>query len=253
MVNGNGLPSYVKRVLEMTESDAQLRALIPDPQVEAAMRQPELSYDGLIATVLDGYADRPALGERAYDVVLDRETGRHRRELLPRFDTITYSALHNRVKGLADTWGHHDRHRVEPGEFVAILGFTGRDLATIDLACAYAKAVCVPLQTSLAETDLNQILSDTQPVAIAATIDDLVQAAQLAADHHSIRSVIAFDYDERVDDDRDRFATAQAELAKRRSPAELVTLDDLISLGDADRWELLPPTEDGLQRMALIA
>jgi fatty acid CoA ligase FadD9 len=251
-VNRDDLPAYGRRVLELADDDPQLQELIPDPEVEAAIRQPRLSYDRLIATVLDGYAKRPALGERAYEVRLEQDSGRHRREYVPRFDTVTYYELHNRIKGLANTWRHHDQHRVNPGEFVAILGFTGTDFATVDLACAYVKAVSVPLQTTLAGADLDGIFSDTAPVAIAATMDDLVQAAQLAAAHESIRSVIAFDYDERIDDDREQYAAAQTELAQVRSRAQLVTLDELIAFGDFEPWEFLPPTEEGDQRMALL-
>src|SRR5215210_1208129 len=109
-VNRSDLPRYARRLLEMADNDPQLQELIPDPEVEAVLKQPGLSYDGHIATVFDGYAKRPALGERAYEIGLDRETGRHQREYLPRYDTITYYELHNRIKGLANTWRHHDQH-----------------------------------------------------------------------------------------------------------------------------------------------
>jgi fatty acid CoA ligase FadD9 len=246
------LPRYARRILESTKTDLQLQELVPDPEVEAALRQPGLSYDHVIATALDGYAKRPALGERAYEVGLDRETGRHRREYLPRFDTITYYELHNRIKGLANTWRHHEQHRVDPGDFVCILGFSGTDFATVDVACAYAHAVSVPLQTTLAGADLDGIFADTGPVAVAATMDDLVHAAQLAASHESIRSVIAFDYNEHVDDDREQYAAAQTELAQIRSRAQLITLDELIAFGDFQPWEFLPPSQEGEERMALL-
>ena len=52
-------------------------------------------------TVLDGYADRPALGQRAVQFVTDPATGRTSAELLPRFDTITYRELSDRVNAVA--------------------------------------------------------------------------------------------------------------------------------------------------------
>jgi fatty acid CoA ligase FadD9 len=107
-VDRSGLPRYARRVREWVETDPQLQELVPDPQVEAALRAPGLPYDRVVATVLDGYAQRPALGVRAYEVVLDRESGRRHREYLPRFETISYYEFHNRIKGLANTWRHHD-------------------------------------------------------------------------------------------------------------------------------------------------
>lgn len=40
-----------------------------------------------------GYADRPALGQRAVQLVTDPETGRTSAHLLTHFDTITYGEL----------------------------------------------------------------------------------------------------------------------------------------------------------------
>lgn len=239
------LPRFTKRVFELMEHDAQLQALMPDAAVDAAMRNPDLAYWQVIDTALSGYAGRPALGERAYSVAVDHATGRRQREYLPRFDTITYYELQNRIKGLANTWRHHEQHRVASGEFVCILGFTGRDYTVVDLACAYAQAISVPLQSTLAGADLDGIFTDTAPTAVAATVDDLVLAARLAGSHKSIRSIIALDYDERVDSNREKFETAQTELAQKRSKAKLVTLADLVGFGDFQPFEPPPPIRKG--------
>ena len=246
------MPAHSKRVLELAKSDPQLRELIPDPEVQAALRQPGLSYQEVIATALDGYASRRSVAERAYEVELDQETGRRRRKYLPRFDPITCSEFHTRIKRLATTWRHHPHHRVDPGDFVCILGFAGTDYATVDLACAYAQAVSVPLQTSLATADLDGIFIDTAPTAVAATVDDLQQAARFARAHDSVRSVIALDYDDRVDADREQYAAAQAELAHTGSRTSLATIDELISVSESTPWEPLPAHEAGEERMALI-
>ncbi len=246
------LPRHVRRVLELAETDSQLRELVPDPDVEAAVRQPGLSVEHAIAMVLDGYAGRAALGAREYDIVIDPSTGRHLREYRPHFGTITFYELHNRIKGLANAWRHHEQHRVAPGDFVCTLGFTGTDYATVDMACAYAQAVSVPLQGTLAPSDLDGIFTDTAPTAVAATVDDLVLAAQLAGSHPSIRSVIAMDYDERADDDREAYAAAQTELAQTRSGAELITLEELIAFGDFQPWEFIPANDEGDDRIAAL-
>ncbi len=246
------VPLDAQRLLELASKDPQLQELMPDPAVAAAIQQPGLPLEKVISTVLDGYAGRPALGEREYQIVLDGSTGRRVREYQPRFATITYYELHNRVKRLAGAWRYHEQHRVAPGEFVCILGFSGIDYVTADLACAYAQAVSVPLQSSLASADISGIFIDIAPVAVVATVDDLVLAGQLAGNHPSVRSVVAIDYDPRDDNDREAYAAAQTELAQTRSSAQLIPLSELIAFSDARPWEPLPPSAEGDERMAQI-
>jgi fatty acid CoA ligase FadD9 len=249
----NEFLSAGQRALELAQTDPQLQALMPDPEVGAAVRRPGLSYQQVIGTVLDGYAARPSLGERAYDVGCDPETGRTRRDYVPRFDTITYGELRDRVKLLAATWRRHEQHRVQPGDFVCVLGFTGTDYVTVDLALAFTLAVTVPLQTTLAGADLDGIFADTAPTAVAAAMEDLVVAARLAGTHRSIRSVIALGYDERIDDDRDQYLAAEAELTRNGSGAQLAPLAELVRVGgDLEPWEPLPVSDDHGDRMTLL-
>src|SRR5271154_6406052 len=91
-------PFRNRDVLAMARTDPQLNELIPDPAVTAAISESSLSYAQVIATALNGYAKRPAMGQRAYEVVFDPSTDRRQRKYLPRFETITYDELHNRVK-----------------------------------------------------------------------------------------------------------------------------------------------------------
>ena len=246
------LPRFAGKVIEMMKTDPQLQALMPKREVYQALMDPKLSYWQVIDAALSGYAQRPALGKRAYNIVVDPETGRRQRGYLPEFSTITYYELQNRIKGLANTWRHHEQHRVAPGEFVCILGFTSRAFTIVDLACAYAEAISVPLQSTLAGADLDGIFADTAPTAVAAVADDLVLAARLAGTHKSIRSIIALDYDERVDSDREKFEAAQTELEQKRSKAKLATLADLVAYGAFKPFEPLPPNPEGRERMAVL-
>ncbi len=252
--NGKESPRkrYFLRVLELAKTDPELNKLMPKAAVKDAAWQPGLSYDHLIATVLDGYGERPALGERDYRIVRDEASGRHRRQLLPAFATITYDQLHKRVKGLANAWRHQDAVRVNPGDFVCILGFTSTDYVTVELACAYAQGVSVPLQTTLAGADLGQIFADTNPAALVATVADLEIAARLAVEHGAIPAIIAMDYDPRDDDEREQFAAAQAELARAGVNTRMIALTDLIALGEDLPWEFLPPSDQGPERMATL-
>ena len=82
-----------RRIHELYATDPQFAAARPDEAVSAAMERPGLRLPQLVQTVMEGYADRPALGQRAVQFVKDPDTGRTTAELLPRFETITYREL----------------------------------------------------------------------------------------------------------------------------------------------------------------
>ena len=67
--------------------DELFRNTRPDDQVAAAARAPGQRIAAVMATVLQGYADRPALGQRAREVITDPATGRSTLRFLPRFLT----------------------------------------------------------------------------------------------------------------------------------------------------------------------
>src|SRR5262245_29059386 len=90
-----------RRIAELSATDPQFAAAKPNPTVAAALEQPGLRLPQIIETVLDGYADRPALGQRAVEFVKDPQTGRTSLKLLPRFETITYRELGDRAGALA--------------------------------------------------------------------------------------------------------------------------------------------------------
>lgn len=74
------------RFEELNSSDAQLVAARPDPAITATLDGADVRLVDVIRTVMNGYADRPALGQRAVEFVTD-ENGRTGAELQPRFDT----------------------------------------------------------------------------------------------------------------------------------------------------------------------
>ena len=86
---------------DLMANDEQLRGLRPRDEVTAAMHRPGLRLAQVVAEAMTGYADRPALAERATELVVDPSTGRATRELLPRFDTVTYGELWSRVRAVA--------------------------------------------------------------------------------------------------------------------------------------------------------
>ena len=220
-----------RRIEDLTANDPQFAAARPDPAVAAAVGQPGLRLPQIVQTVLDGYADRPALGQRAVEFFKDPKTGRTVLGLLPRFDTITYRELGERVGALARAL---TQDGLQVGDRVAALGFNSVDFTTIDIALGRIGAVAVPLQTSAAITGLQPIVTETEPTAFAASVNQLPDAVELIlTSEHKPAKVVVFDYHPEVDDEREAVESARAKLAD--VPVE--SLADLL-----ERGKTLPAT-----------
>ncbi len=237
---------YVLRMLDMMENDPQIKELKPNPDVRAAICA-EPTLDRMIDVALTGYSDRPALGERAYEIITEADI--NKRNYLPSFKTITYAQFQVRLKALANAWGYHPVHKINPNEFVGILGFTGIDFVTLDLACAYAYTVTIPLQSSTSGADLNEIFENTNPAALATTIGDLEVAVDHVIQHGGMRSLIVFDYEEKADIERNLFEAAKTKLSESGVPTQIIALNDLLAFGEQKTFTFLPPNEEGERRM----
>jgi fatty acid CoA ligase FadD9 len=220
-----------RRIEELSVNDPQFVAAKPIPAVAEALEQPELRLPQVIRTVLEGYADRPALGQRVVEFVKDPKTGRTVLEALPRFETLTYRELGERVDAVmrALTDG-----TVDPGDRVAVLGFNSADFTTIDLALAQIGAVSVPLQTNAAAAQLQPIVTETEPTVIASSVNQLPDAVELILTTHTLAKLpsklIVFDYHPQVDDERDAVATARARLADTAVSVE--SLAEVVERGE---------------------
>src|ERR1700752_28534 len=199
------------RFQRLASSDAQLIAARPDHAVSAALEDPSLVLTDVISTVMDGYADRPALGQRAVAFITDAD-GRTVAQLQPRFDTLTYRETWTRARALADALAGNP---VQPGDRVAPLGFSSADYAIADIALSLAGAVAVPLQTSAPVPQLHPILVETEPVAILSSVDHLGDAVELALTAFTAKRLVVFDYHPQVDDHREAFETPATRLAGR--------------------------------------
>ncbi len=210
-------------------TDEQFRATRPDEKVAEAARRPGLRIAEVMATVMEGYADRPALGERAREAVTDPVTGRTALRFLPRFDTITYAQLWARVRAIARDWHHHETHPVTAGDFVCVLGFASIDYTAIEMACIHLGAVVVPLQTSAPASQHAPILTETQPAILAVGIQYLETAVEAALAETAPRRIIVFDYEPRDDDQRRSFDAATARLADAGNALTVETIGDVIA------------------------
>jgi fatty acid CoA ligase FadD9 len=226
-----------RRMADLYATDPQFADARPDEAITAEINQPGLGMPELVRTVMEGYADRPALGQRAVHFVTDPQTGRTSLQLLSRFDTISYREVFDRVGRIANAFAGDLAHPVRPGDRVAVLGFTSVDYTTIDLALIQLGAVSVPLQTSATPTQLRPIVAETEPSVLAASIDHLAAAVELVLTGHAPARLVVFDYHPQVDEQREAFDAATARLADAGSPVSVETLTDVL-----DRGKALPTT-----------
>ncbi|OBJ67181.1 carboxylic acid reductase [Mycobacterium colombiense] len=216
--------------------DAQFRNTKPDDEIAAAARAPGLRIAEVMATVLQGYAGRPALAQRAREVVTDPATGRSLLHFLPRFETITYADLWARVQATAADWHHHERHPVRAGDFVCVLGFASIDYTALECACIHLGAVVVPLQTSAPAAQHAPILAETRPRILAVGIDNLASAVEATLAGTAPDRLIVFDYEPGDDDQRAGFEAAVARLSGAGSALTIERIDAVATHG-----AVLPP------------
>ena len=220
------------RAAALAVNDPEFAAARPDQAVSAAIEAAGPHLPQVVNAVLDGYSDRPALAQRAYELVTDSQTGRTSAKLLPWFSQVTYGELADRVGELSRALTDG---LITAGDRVCVLGFTSVDYTTIDIALGVSGAVSVPLQTSAAITQLQPIVTETEPTVFAASVDYLSDAVDviLAASEagHTPGRLVVFDYRGELDDNRDALQSAQQRLADLSLTVE--TLDDIRERGAA--------------------
>ena len=217
-----------RRIADLNASDPQFAAAAPDARITAAIGRQGLSLSDLVQTVFDGYANRPALGARAVEFTTDRGTGRTTAKLLPRYETITYRELSDRVRAITRALADDP---VRTGDRVALLGFTSIDYTSLDVALIGLGAVSVPLQTSAPAAQLLPIVAETEPTAMAASVDYLGDAVELILSGPQPARLIVFDYRPQIDDHRDAVAAAKSRLTEAGSETTIEVLGEVIGRG----------------------
>ncbi|MFE9611056.1 carboxylic acid reductase [Streptomyces sp. NPDC006012] len=193
---------------------------------EATLRLAQVMED-----VFERHADRPAVAERAKEFVRDARTGRVSVRLLPRYATTSYRELWDRIRAVASEWHRHPERPLSAGDRVALLGFTSRDYATLDLACVHLGTVSVPLQTSAPVEQLASIVAETEPFLVAASVERLDAAAELARRTTSVQRLVVFDHHPGAEDQADRISAAAALLAEAGRDVDVVALSDVLARG----------------------
>ncbi len=222
-----------RRIADLYATDEQFGNARPDEALTAVIEQPGLPLQQIVRTVMEGYANRRALGQRAVNLVTDPGTGRISLELLPRFETVTYRELWRRVGTVASALTNGPEQPVRAGDRVCVLGFTSVDYTTIDVALVELGAVSVPLQTSAPASQLRPIVAETEPRVLASSINDLGVAVELVLTGYTPARLVVFDYRAEVDDQREAFEAARTRLADEGSPIIVETLTELLERGES--------------------
>lgn len=220
-----------QRIADLMANDFQFRDAGSLPSVNEAKTRPGLGLAEIAATVMEGYADRPALGQRARELVADSTTGRTTIRLLPQFETITYRELWARARALAAVWHHDPAARVGAGDLVCILAFAGIDYVVTDLAIIHLGAVSVPLQINAPVAQLGAIVAETEPRWIATSIDCLNIAVDIILAGQRPANVLVFDYQSGDDTQREIYQAALQRLADAGCPVPVHTLGELCERG----------------------
>ena len=230
--------------------DPQLRRAVPVHAIQVTLQQAGLRDYQIIDRALRGYARRPALGERGYDIAPNAETGRNGRAYKQHFQTISYETLRHRIERLANAWAHDDLHKRTEGEFVCILGSASIDFVVVDLACAYGRLVTVPLQGNLPLDELARIVADIAPPVLVTSCANLPLAVLLVAGAPTIRSVIVMDFEPRDDFELAQFNSAKMQIESRRAGISFATLNELVAFGSQFSWQAPDAAPIGDNRIA---
>ncbi|MVU83905.1 AMP-binding protein [Nocardia sp. ET3-3] len=224
----------VAKAFEKLFADEQIRAAMPLPEVAEAAQQSGLGLARVVATLMEGYAERPAVGERASEIVVDAD-GRHIRRLLPAYRTLSYGELWSRAGAIAASWQHDERNPLRAGDFLSILGFASGDFTVLELAAIRQGLVTVPLQSSASAAQWHSIITETGSRALAVSLELLEPAVECVLSGTPVTSLVVFDFEPADDRQAETFAAAQRRIAE--SGADL-TLESLAAV--VDRGATLP-------------
>ena len=138
----------------------------------------------------------------------------------------------DRVGAIATALRNDSTAPVNPGDFVATIGFASPDYLTVDLACAYLGLVSVPLQHNAPVSQLQaDHRRDRAEGASPSAPQYLDLAVESAVESTSLRHLLVFDFDPAVDDQRENLERAQARLSDAGLPVTVHTLTDVIEHG----------------------
>jgi fatty acid CoA ligase FadD9 len=231
LFTGGSTTNWAKARLEkLMAEDEQFKAALPRASVDKARQQPGLRLAQIVQIVMEGYADRPAIGERVREWVTDPVSGRTTFRLLDRFETRSFGELWSRVRATASEWHHHASSPVKAGDFIAILGFASADYATMALAAVHLGAVNVPLQATAPASQHVDIIAETEPRVLATSIEYIDSAVEAVLSGTVVPPhLVVFDYEPRDDNQRERLGAARQRLKAAGCQIAVNTLQDVLA------------------------
>ena len=226
-------PSSEARLARLLAEDAQFQAAQPIEAVTAAKMAPGVRLGQIADILMQGYADRPALGQRRREPLIDPASGRLTSRLLPAFETITYRELWSRAQAIASDWRHAGETPIAAGDFACVLGFASPDYAAVQLACIHASIVVVPLQTSAPVAQHAAIIAETEPRVLAASVNYLDAAVDAVLAGTAPHRLDVFDFEVGNDDHHDALKAARARLVEAGCATVVETFDAVVERGRA--------------------
>jgi fatty acid CoA ligase FadD9 len=227
MLNETQTEKLIERITDLLANDEQFSAALPVEEVAKAMLSRDIGLAELQQVAAEGYADRPALGRRATELV--DTGGRRHRVALPSYETISYRDLGDRVTALAAAL--HDRP-VQPGDRLATLGAPSVDYTVIDMATVRLGGVSVPLHAGAPLRRLQPVVEETEPSVLACSTGHLATAVALCRASPTVVRLVVFDHHDDVDDDRDTLAIAREQLEPTGGRVVVETTSALVGRGN---------------------
>lgn len=221
----------IELVSELLANDEQFSAALPAQPVAKEMLRPGIGLAELLRVVSEGYADRPALGRRATELVT--MGGRTLRRHLPYFETVSYGELWKRATSIAAAL-HADG--VRSGDRIATMGAPSIDYTAADMAVALLGGVSVPLHAGSPSRRLQPIVAEIEPTVIVTANTYLDEAMTLSLESPSVRRLLVIDHDNTLDNHRDAMQVAVARTDRAGAKVVVEAVDDT-----ADRGRLLDP------------
>jgi len=213
--NAERLEWALKRLKITSRRDPATRQWTPLPAVIEQLQNDHLAAIEMFELACAAYAERPALGERAF--TLEPGPAGQTVRFLAEFHTVSYATAWRRTVELATGLVRDPRTALKPGEVAGIIGFGSIDYVLADLACLYAGVTSAVLQMSMPPEDLKHIINEGRFKAIICTREGLAGLLAVLASCRTVRSVVVMDLHEGAD-------LEAAELARVRAGAALPVL-----------------------------
>jgi fatty acid CoA ligase FadD9 len=185
----------------------------------------------IVEAIAETYAERPAVGRRAYEIVVDPMTRRRIAKFVPAFETIRYRDLWARIVRLAS--GLKNGGIAGAGDIVTLVGFTTVDHLVAELACHYLQAVSVPLAKNVGARELELIANECESATLFSSLEQLKTIVRSISRCPSIKTLVAIDVIAEDDRHLEAIEIARAAIAVDRPDVEIATIADIEARGAA--------------------